>query len=187
MIQGKNITLIDAAIEDRLAVYEWCFHAETTKCHFGPPDFPDMKLPSYDEFRADYEDYFFDGSRLEDGRGYLITYEGEAIGFISYTAFHLKDGIAELDSWIPLEANCGKGYGNDAIITLSDYLHKKQGINTVIMAPHVKNLRAVRAYEKAGFVQSNIPMSDFLLDEFIELYGDGDYGKGNTVVCVKTF
>jgi RimJ/RimL family protein N-acetyltransferase len=187
LITGNKISLVPATLDDKQIVYEWCFHSETTKSHSGLPDYPENPVPSYDEFYESYRDYYFTGSNPNGGRQFFIVYNGEPIGCISYSAYHLKPGIAELDNWISSEANCGKGFGTDAIITLSNYLHKTLGFHTMIMGPSVRNQRAIRAYEKAGLVKTDRPMSEFLLDEYIPLYGDGDYGKDGTVVCVKRF
>jgi hypothetical protein len=54
MIKGKKIELIPATSDDKQKIYDWCFHSETTKSHAGPPDYPDIPIPSYEEF---YEDY----------------------------------------------------------------------------------------------------------------------------------
>jgi RimJ/RimL family protein N-acetyltransferase len=187
MIKGKTVDLIPATPEDKQKVYEWCFQSETTKSHAGPPDYPEIQIPTIEEFYDDYKDYYFTGSEPKGGRQYFIVAEGEPIGCISYSAFHLKPGIAELDNWIISEANCGKGFGTDAIIALSDFLHEALGFHTMIMGPSSRNTRAIRAYEKAGLMRTDLSMSDFLLDEFITIYGDGDYGKDDTVVCMKRF
>jgi diamine N-acetyltransferase len=187
IIKGSKINLIPAPLSDRPKIYEWCFHSETTKSHSGPPDYPDILIPTYEEFAQDHEDYFFTGSRPEDGRGFLIVADGEAVGFISYTAFHLKPGIAELDNWMHSEAHCGKGYGSDAIRTLGNYLHETMGFHTFIMGPALSNTRALRAYEKAGLTKTDQLMSEFLLPEYVSLYGGGDYGVDRTAVYIKRF
>ena len=79
-------------------VYEWRFHSETTKSHSGPPYYPEIHILTYEEFYDDYRDYFFTGSNPEGGRQFFIVNDGELIGCISYSAFHLKPGIAELDN-----------------------------------------------------------------------------------------
>lgn len=85
------------------------------------------------------------------------------------------------------EDNCGKGFGRDAVISLGDFLNRTMDICELIMAPSRKNTRAIRTYKKAGFKQTDKPMSDFLLEEYVFLYGDGDYGKDETVILVKQF
>ena len=188
MIKGDKVKLIPAKLEDKQKAYEWCFHSETTKSHSGPPNYPENPILTYEEFcEKGYEDYYFTGENPKDGCGFFITVDGEPIGFISYSCFHLKPGIAELDNWMQSEKNCGKGFGTDAVIALGNHLHETLGIHTLIMGPSVKNSRAIRAYEKAGLVKTNQRMSDFLLSEYLSKYGEGDYGEDQTAVCVKRF
>lgn len=172
-------------------IYEWCYQSETTKYHSGPPNFPNNPIQTYEDFfssdNGGYTDYFFTGAKPEDGRGYIILNNDEPIGFISYTAFHLKPGIAEMDLWMGADANCGNGFGTDALISLGNYLNKEMGISKLIIAPSAKNKRAVRSYEKSGFKKTDKPMSDFLLDEYVDDFGDGDYGEDETSILVKEF
>lgn len=188
MIKGSKTELVPAKLEERQKAYEWCFHSETTKSHSGPPDYPEAPIISYAEFcDKGYEDYYFTGDKLEAGRGFFIIAAGETVGFISYSCFHLKPSIAELDIWLASEAYCGKGYGTDAVLALTVFLNQTMGIKEMIMAPSRKNTRAIRAYEKAGFRQTAQAMSDFLLPEYVALYGDGDYGKEGTAILLKQF
>jgi len=188
MMKGGKVELVPAKLGDRQKVYEWCFHSETTKSHAGPPDYPENPILTYAEFcDKGYEDYYFTGEKPKGGGGFFIAVEGQPIGFISYSCFHLKPGIAELDNWMKNEENCGKGFGTDAIITLGNHLHETLGIHTLIMGPSVKNARAIRAYEKAGLIKTNQRMCDFLLPAYVSMYGDGDYGAEQTAVCVKRF
>lgn len=189
MIKGKKIHLIPATLADRRNVYDWCFQSETTKCHSGPPEYPHIPIPTYGEFCASdhsgYEEYFFTGAKPADGRGFLIVSDEEPVGFVSYCAFHLKPATAELDIWMKSEAHCGKGFGADALSALGDYLSETLGTRTCIIAPSAKNTRAVRAYEKAGFVKTNKSMRGFLSAEYVPLYGEGDYGADETAILVR--
>ena len=187
MIRGHIIDLVPAALDDRKKVYEWCFQSETTKSHSGPPDYPDVFIPSFEEFCCDdyYAPYFFDGSAPDAGAGFIITHKGEPVGFISYSSFHVKQYMTELDIWLNCEANCGKGFGSDAIMSLADYLGSSMGIREFIIRPSVKNARAICAYKKAGFEDSDASPTDYLRDEYISLYGDGDYGAGKTALLIK--
>jgi RimJ/RimL family protein N-acetyltransferase len=185
MIYGNLVNLVPATLDDRQKVYDWCFHSETTKSHAGPPDHPDIHIPTFAEFYSEYADYFFTGTEPGDGRGFMILHQEEPIGFISYTSFHLKPHKSELDIWLNSEANCGRGFGTEAIIMLGDYLGKILGINELIMRPSVKNARAIKSYEKAGFKKSQTSPGDYLKDEFVAVYGDGDYGAGGDVLMIK--
>ena len=185
MIKGTRVNLLPATLNDRQKIYEWCFHCETTKSHSGPPDYPNVHIPTFEEFYDEYADYFFTGNSPTDGRGFIIQFEGTDVGFVSYCSFHLKPHKSELDIWMNSEAHCGRGFGTDAIIALADYLGEILGIREFIMRPSVKNLRAVASYKKAGFEESEMQPGDYLLDEYLVCYGDGDYGTGETALLVK--
>ncbi|MCL2677559.1 MAG: GNAT family N-acetyltransferase, partial [Clostridiales bacterium] len=187
MIKGNKITLVPAALEDKQKIYEWCFHSETTKAHSGPPDYPDVPIPGSEEFFEDYADYFFTGAAPQNGRGFMILHDGEPVGFISYCSFHLQPQKAELDIWMNCEANCGKGFGSDAVFSLAEYLHQNLGVTELIMRPSVKNARAIKAYKKAGFEKSGKAPAYYLLEEYMPLYGDGDYGVNGDALLVKKF
>ena len=182
MIAGKIVRLVSAVLDDRQRVYDWCFHSETTKSHAGPPDYPNVVIPSYDEFYSEYAEYFFTGATPCDGQGYIIQHDGEAAGFISYTCFHLLPGKAEFDLWMNSETNCGRGFGSDAIMALAIHVRNTLGIGEVIMRPSAKNTRAIAAYKKAGFEESDLLPGEYLRAEYIALYGDGDYGVGGTAL-----
>ena len=186
MIEGTRIHLVPATLHDKQAVYQWCFHSETTPSHSGPPHFPDVLIPSFEAFCADYyDDDFFTDAAPNRGRGYIIRHKEQPVGFVSYTSFHMKPGKAEFDIWMNCEANCGKGFGTDALLTLANELADTLGVCEFIMRPSAKNRRALRAYQKAGFEASRQPPSDYLLAEYLSLYGDGDYGEGETALLVK--
>ena len=186
ILNGNKINLVPATLNDRQRVYDWCFHSETTKSHSGPPDFPGVSIPNYEEFcNKYYPEYFFTGTIPVNGRGFIIRFNNESVGFISYCSFHMKKNKSELDIWINSEANCGKGFGTDAIITLTGYLNRILEINEFIIRPSIKNKRAFKSYKKAGFEESNESPDRFLLDEYLSLYGDGDYGIDGTMLLVK--
>ncbi|WP_326931924.1 GNAT family protein [Enterococcus avium] len=188
MIKGNKTILKAATLADRHRVYEWCFQSETTKSHSGPPDYPEKKIATFQEFYEDYyEEYYFNGTRPEKVQGFIIMNDQEAVGFISYSAFHLKPHSAELDIWMKDEANCGKGFGNDAILALSNYLNQQLAIDLLILAPSNKNIRAIKSYEKSGFKRTNKMMSDFLSKDYQSLYGAGDYGVSGTAILIKCF
>jgi RimJ/RimL family protein N-acetyltransferase len=95
--------------------------------------------------------------------------------------------VTELDIWMNSEAHCGNGYGTDALVALSEYLHEARGIHTLIMRPSARNARAVRAYNKAGFMSSGKPMDAYMPPEYLPLFGDGDYGPGGDTLLVREY
>ena len=188
IIKGKIIALTPAVLSDRQNVYNWCFHSETTKCHSGLPNYPEAPIATIEKFfdsNSGYADYFFDGTQPKNGRGYIILFDNGPVGFVSYSSFHLKQGLSELDIWMNCEANCGKGFGSDALIALGNYLNENIGIDHLLMRPSIKNERAIKSYMKAGFEKSNMLPTEYLLEEYVAFLGGGDYGAGGDVLLIK--
>lgn len=81
---------------------------------------------------------------------YFILKDGDPIGFIQYY-IHSAEAIG-LDMWIgvPDERNCG--CGSEALRQMVDIIHRKHpSIRELFIDPDIRNARAVRCYEKAGF------------------------------------
>ncbi len=106
---------------------------------------------------------------------------GRDVGCISYTCFHLKLGVAEIDLWLADESLCSKGYGTVAIRALLDRLGRELGIHTALIRPSRENARAIRAYAKCGFSPMPGDISDYMLPQYLAPYGEGDFGEGGTV------
>jgi len=157
MIPGSLVTLRPAREHDRRAVYEWMAESDVTPSMMGPPLYPDAPIPTWEEFCADYVALFFDGTKPDVGRSYIIEVNGEAVGHVSYSEVDLARGRAELDVWLRSESLCGHGYGSDALSALTRHLHEALGLTEFIIRPSRRNERAIRAYARAGFVP--LPLS----------------------------
>jgi hypothetical protein len=55
------------------------------------------------------------------------------------------------------------------------------------MRPSMKNVRAIKSYEKAGFEKSDTCPDEYLLDEYSSIYGEGDYGADESTLLIKKF
>jgi len=170
-----------AEIRDYESVYRWLFFSDFSEYLTG---ISTANLPSFEEFKKDYESYFFDGSAPEKGRSYIITLDDkEDIGHISYTSYHLLKGIAEFDIWLSDLKYTGKGYGTKAISLLAEKIFK-EGYQKIIIRPVKTNIRAIRSYQKAGFIKSSLIPEKYYKPVFIDLYAEGDFGKGNDVFMI---
>ena len=166
------IRLRPATPADRRAVYEWAACSDLTATMMGPPDFPENPVPTWKQFCDDYGPQFFDGSRPQRGRSFVIERHdtAEAVGHISYDCHGARPRFAELDMWMRDSSCCGHGFGSEALRLLSDHLHKTLGISEMILRPSARNVRAIRSYEKARFVRMAIDEA-----EQTALYGQGEY------------
>ncbi len=77
----------------------------------------------------------------------------ELIGNIALEHIDYKNGSAELGIFIGDEANCGKGYGTEAINLLTNYGFKELRLHTIYLRVYDVNGRAQKAYRKCGFVE----------------------------------
>lgn len=177
-LQGGIVTLRPATMADRRKVYEWLACSDVTPAMMGlPPYPPENPRPTWEEFCADYAPHFFDGAAPEKGRSYIIETDGAPVGHINYDNSFKPPGMTELDIWMRCEAECGKGYGPDALRALTRHLHERFGITQYIIRPTARNPRAIRAYQKAGFMPHDMPH-----DEQVRRYGPADYH--DTVVLI---
>lgn len=151
MMQGKKISLRPATEQDKRRIYEWLALSDITPSIMGTPCFPDHPIPTWKDFCKDYKSHFFNGLKPELGRCYIIEIKGLPIGQINHDTINKKRKRTELDIWMNSEENCGKGYGRDALEVLCKYLYNKYGVSEFVVRPSARNIRAIRAYEKAGF------------------------------------
>lgn len=178
MIQGKDVTLRMGKLEEQKLIYEMGLSTEYMRGRFAL-DFPN----GFESFAKSYYDIHFDNRAPSVCGGMIISLKGEPIGFISYCSIsygkiYLNPGIMEVDIWMNGEENCGKGLGQDAVITLMDHLHAAYDIRVFFMCPEKSNPRAVRAYEKAGFAEimgneKQRMIKAFYAPDFLEQEGVG--------------
>lgn len=185
------IKIRHADLTEKYKTYEWMCLSDTAKMHMGQPDFPNNPIPSWEEFKEDFEDFYYQEETRAKGSVMIIYDNEEEIGCLCYACFHLKPQKAELDIWLKGADYCGKGIGTKALRDLCEYLELNYNIKDYLIRPSVNNHRAIRAYEKIGFkkvikdeIESTI--NEFLLPEFLDEYGDGDHGFEETEVLVKT-
>jgi RimJ/RimL family protein N-acetyltransferase len=91
------------------------------------------------------------------------------VGQVNYEVRGSAPRTAELDIWLRSEGDCGRGYGPDALTSLTRSLAEAYGVREFILRPSARNTRAVKAYEKAGF--RRLPLSP---EQLTETYGPGD-------------
>jgi len=181
------ITIRHAQIDEKEKTYNWLCLSDTATLHMGEPDYPESPVPDREQFQDDFEDFYY----LESGRGkgsVMIIQNGEEqIGCLCYACFHLKPNRAELDIWLKGKKYCGSGYGPQALRLLIGYLKSELKIEKFIIRPSEKNQRAIIAYERAGFARTmdkQMTIHEYLLKEFADQYGAGDYGFEGTAVLI---
>jgi len=175
LLISERLTLKPATLQDKEKVYKWLAHSNLTSEMLGAPNFPDAPIPTWEEFDEDYLDHYFDNSQPLKGQCYILIHNGEEIGQINHNEIDTDSKSTEFDIWLADRKFTGKGFGTTAIKMLCEYLHKSFDCQIIYIAPSRRNIGAVKAYQKAGFVETqNLP------DGFVPDYHD-------TVVLVKQF
>ena len=86
-----------------------------------------------------------------------------------------------------------KGFGSDAVFTITDYLNQKYNVRTFFMCPSKMNVRAICAYKKAGFRQvsaiekQSMIQNLFTYDEIQSLKQDTECFSDEFVFMIKLY
>ena len=122
---------------------------------------PDDPAPSYDEVVEHY------GPRVrgeEPTAACIIELDGRPIGYVQFYRWLPFEDAAGMDiradpDTFGLDIHIGepdligRGIGSAAVDLVCRHLEKSQGASWIALTTEVTNLRAQRAYEKAGFVR----------------------------------
>lgn len=149
IIHGNKVTLRPMTVKEIPLFFEWATQSDATPYWYG--ELQGDQVPTFKEFCKDWKKYYFDGSAPEKGRCFVILKDDSAIGQINYNEIDKKNNSVELDILIAEDRYKNKGYGTDALQTLSKYLFLVMDIQTCWIDVVYTNPRAIRAYQKAGF------------------------------------
>jgi diamine N-acetyltransferase len=179
--QGSLVSLALSIPSDRRLVYDWYANSDVTASMAGPPNFPETPAGSYEKFCSEQPAHYFDGAITEAGRCFILQVSGQPAGTIYFNDITERNGIkrVELDMWMGAEAFCGKGYGPDALRALCAFVAGRFGVQHFMMQPSARNPRAIRMYEKVGFVRLDVS-----LVAAIQEWGRNDYP--DSVYMLKT-
>jgi diamine N-acetyltransferase len=148
-LRGEKIELRPMTKDDLLIFYKWATQSDATPFWYG--NLYGDKIPTYEEFTKDWKHYFFNGTKPDKGRCFIIVVNNKIIGQVNYNEIDRNTNSVELDIIIAENIDTGKGYGSDALRTLCSYLFEEMNIQECTIDAISKNPRAIRAYQKAGF------------------------------------
>jgi len=180
-----RVSLIVPTLEDRRRVFAWMTTPGIVEHMMGAPLFPDTPPPDYEEFEEDWAPHYWTHSAPEKGRLFLIQHEGEAVGMVAHNdvvTTSAGERASELDIWLRRPGDVGRGIGSAAVSAALDLLKRDLGVELAFLQPSGRNPRAIRAYEKAGFVR--VPMGP---DEAAEHFcTEADYEDAVFLSCALT-
>jgi len=146
MVRGRHVYLRPAERTDLPTFVAWLNDAETTA---GLSTRAPMSLP--------LEERWFESVLERHGReGYhfviCLLADGRPIGSASLFELDTMNGQAGFGIFIGDEAMRGHGYGTDALDALVDFGFGELRLERIWLDVFTDNARAMRSYEKAGFV-----------------------------------
>jgi RimJ/RimL family protein N-acetyltransferase len=145
MIQGNHVTLRPVASSDLPAMRRWMSNPAVMRYwgHVRP-------FVTEREFEMDLNGRF---ARFDDvGYFTIVDSEDEPIGRIHFEGLDSRCRSTEIGLLIGEESAQGKGYGHDAIIALMEHLYFDRNLNRIELNVFTTNERAIKAYERIGFV-----------------------------------
>ncbi len=105
-----------------------------------------------------------------DAQFLVLLREGErAIGLCGLFGIS-DDGTAEVGIVLGERDTWGRGYGPEALRLLLDHAYGDLALSQVSLCVHAANTRAIRAYEKVGFVtEQRLTVGRWLLGRGVEV------------------
>ncbi|MBN2225094.1 MAG: GNAT family N-acetyltransferase [Deltaproteobacteria bacterium] len=148
-IAGRAVVLVPMTPADVPEFYRMATQSDSAPYWYG--ELYGDTAPTYDDFQIEYPAHYFDASAPRKGRCFFIAVGTRRIGTVAYNEIDERDGSTELDIIIACDTDTGRGYGPDALETLTGFLFDCMSVRRCFIVPIASNLRAIRAYEKAGF------------------------------------
>jgi RimJ/RimL family protein N-acetyltransferase len=146
LLQGEKVRLRAPERMDIPAFLRWLNDQDVT-------EFLDIEPP----MGMEQEEAWFDSLRNSDTEVFSIeTHDGELVGNIGLMKFDWVARKVTIGIVIGEKSHWGSGYGSDAVKTLLRYLFDELNMNRVYLEVDTANQRAVRCYEKCGFVREGI-------------------------------
>ncbi|MBR2364922.1 MAG: GNAT family N-acetyltransferase, partial [Lentisphaeria bacterium] len=100
----------------------------------------------------------------------LCHVNGNDAGYISFSPYHEEPGTAKLHKVYLQSAFHGYGIGQK-MLSYAFERCRKLGFSSVILAVNKQNLKAQKAYERAGFILEKAVCNDigngFVMDDYI--------------------
>lgn len=165
-MQGKLVKLRGYEKGDVEALLRWMSDEEVTK--FLTPRIP--------QTRAFQEQQIEDAIRPDSTSKVFVieTLTGEAIGECGLRNYDWVGRNAELIITIGDRRYLGKGYGTDAVSLVLEVAFNRLNLHSVHLTTLATNERAIRCYEKCGFVREGLfRKRSFARGEYVDVVAMG--------------
>ncbi|MGB7606187.1 MAG: GNAT family protein [Lutisporaceae bacterium] len=161
MYTGEKVRLRAYKKEDMPLAQQFLNDAETKK--FLSPGIP-YQITLEEEYK-----WFENQSAFKDTYSFAVETieDGKYIGGCGVNKLDWKNSVAVVGIFIGDKNYWGKGYGTDAMKVLVKFIFEQMNINKIKLFVYSFNERAVKSYEKCGFVREGVLRQ--------EMFRDGKY------------
>lgn len=155
MIEGKLVDLRAMEMGDLERNHAWINDREVTRYISRRYE---MSLAAEEAWMREQA-----GQPMSFGRTFfaIVTKGGRHIGNTNFFNASPEDRSAELGIMIGDKAHWSQGYGTDAMLTLLGFGFGEMNLHRISLNVFAQNARALRCYEKCGFVLEARKRRDF--------------------------
>lgn len=141
MKNPKNFTFKKLSHEDIPLVHNWVNRPHVREF------WADAGVEDYDAFKKKYE------GKISSHKvtPYIVMLQGKPIGYIQ--SYPINEKTFGIDQFIGVEEFVNKGLGSMFVKEFTDEMLLSKKVSKIVTDPSVLNLRAQKAYEKAGFIK----------------------------------
>jgi RimJ/RimL family protein N-acetyltransferase len=160
--RDARVTIGPVLPDDMGALYLWFNDVEAAKLDFPYVPVDGIAFKAWVEKQARSEgEYLFAIRRLQ---------ELPLIGYGLIRNVHPIHRSAEIGIRIGRETDRGKGYGASALRLMTDYVFDTLNLNRLSLSVRADNLRAIAAYEQAGFVtEGTLRQANYLNGAWVDM------------------
>ena len=148
MLTGTRIALTELRRTDLETLFAWINDPDTVR--FNAPYSP-VHEPGHSAW---FDKVVNDPARIVFGIRELNN--GRIIGVLQLIDLHPIHRSAELIVRIGSDDDRGRGYGSEAVRLATDFAFRDRNLQRVWLRVFSDNVRAIRAYEKAGLQEEGI-------------------------------
>lgn len=165
MFQGEKVFIRPMSTEDLPHLMRWRNNGELAKYIW-----PGIPTPTP---RARQREWY-ERMLADDSRKVFVICEtaGQSpIGIIGLANINTRNQSGYLFIWIGESIHWGHGFGSEAMVIFLGYLYRILNMRRIILEVYEYNERAIRAYEKVGFVkEGKVRRSVFKDGRYVDEY-----------------
>ncbi len=174
MLKSANVTLTPLTSADCVLLWQWINDREQVLFNSSYKPVSELQHQSWFEAIQQRTDLLVFGIRLVKTNQLIGSCQLHSINFVSRSA--------ELQIRLGSVTDRGKGYGTEAVRLLLQFAFADLNLRRVFLHVFATNSRAIKAYEKAGFVsEGKLRQAAYVDGQYVDVVVMGilreEYGR----------